>query len=151
MTAGGATFCQKCDFFSFKNVISCSKKIEVKIESFQEMSIFPREFVPFGSHCGQDSYFQFRKKFICNFSKSQFLFGKYWHFQLGSCHDLNRADAVIPVWGAVALEISTAATDAGGETRSLPTEMWRFAVRAASDCGPNWIPKQRFSLGQLHF
>ena len=99
MTAGGATFCQKCDFFSFKNVISCSQKIEVKIVSFQEMSIFPREFVPFGSLCGQDAYFQFRKKFICNFSKSQFLFVKYGHFQLGSCHNAIRADAVIPGWG----------------------------------------------------
>ena len=99
MTAGGATFCQKCGFFSFKNVISCSQKIEVKIVSLQKMSIFPRGFVPFGSLCGQDAYFQFRKKFICNFSKSQFLFVKYGHFQLGSCHNAIRADAVIPGWG----------------------------------------------------
>ena len=124
MTTGGATFCQKCDFFSFKNVISCSQKIEAIIVSFQEMSIFPRECVPFGSLCDQNDYFQFRKKFISTFPKSQFLFGKYCHFQLGSRHDPMRADAVITGWGAVALEFSTAAIDAGDETRSLPAEVW---------------------------
>ena len=151
MTTGGATFCQKCDFFSFKNVISCSQKIEVKIVSFQEMSIFPREFVPFGSLCDQNEIFQFRKKFISTFPKSQFLFGKYGHFQLGSRHDPMRADAVITGWVAVALEFYTAAIDAVDETRSLPAEVWLFAVRSASGCGPNWIQKHVFSLGQLHF